>query len=377
MNPFLTVHDVLYVQELFFELVTIDSPSKNEQDIAARCARKLAAFGFDVLEDNAGDIIGGTSGNLIATKQGNPVLTPVLLTAHMDSVPPCLGIIPVQGDDGWVRSQGETVLGADDKAGIAAIFAALNILQNSKSLPTIQVVLTVAEELGLQGSKNISPEHLVARHGLAIDSGGSPGTLVVGGPTLAKWQATVTGRRAHAGVSPETGISAIKVAAEAVAKMPHGRVDDKTTVNVGSFLGDGPTNVVADKAQLIGEARSHDEERLAEVLEEVKRAFEQVAKAKGATVDFDASVSYHGYTFDEQHPIRQRVENAIRFAGLKPRPVMRGGGSDANIFTSMGIPTVNLGVGYEDIHSPSERVRMKDIASVANIIAAFCRYQAE
>ncbi len=373
MNQFLSVPDSKYVSELFFELVTIDSPSLGEKEMAARCARKLSALGFSVMEDDAGERIGGNSGNLIATRRGHSSLTPILLTAHMDSVPPCHGIVPVLCDDGWVRSQGETVLGADDKAGITAIFAALHAMQSNPFLPTIQVVLTVAEELGLQGSKNISKEYLVARHGLAIDSGGSPGTLVVGGPTLAKWKASVTGRRAHAGVSPETGVSAIKVAAEAVAKMPHGRVDSKTTVNVGSFLGDGPTNVVADKAHLVGEARSHDDERLTEVLHEIQVAFEHAAAARGATVQFESAVSYQGYSFEEQHPIRQRVERAIRVARLEPRPVIRGGGSDANIFTSIGIPTVNLGVGYEDIHSPSERVRMSDIAKTARIIAEFCQ----
>lgn len=362
-----------FVWDTFAELVSIDSPSLHERELAARCARKLVHYGFDVEEDKAGEILGGDSGNLIATRVGSPNRTPLLLTAHLDSVSPCLNIRPTRSDDGWVMSDGSTVLGADDKAGLTAILAALELLGRSASLPTLQVVFTVAEELGLQGAKRLHPKRLVARAGLAVDAEGPPGTYVVTGPSQARWEATVHGRSAPADTAPEHGVSAIKVAAEAVSRMPHGRVDPYTTVNVGSFVGEGPPDVVNDTVRLIGEARSRDGTRLQEVLAEIQGAFESVASTRLATLTFDTSVAYHGFSFAPDDPTRRRLEAAIKRVHLEPRPVHHAGGSDANVFTHHGVPTLNLGIGYEAIHTTKERIQVHDIAQVSRIIAAFCQ----
>jgi len=360
------------VRNLFFELVQIDSPSLHEGQMARRCRDVLEGLGFGVVEDDAGAKLGGTQGNLVATLPGDPRRTPVLLAAHMDTVQPGVGIVPEIDAHGVVRSRGETILGADDKAGVTAILAALTNLKNSGlQHGTIQVVLTVGEEMGLAGSRSLDRSLLQAAVGLCLDCGDVPGTVIVAGPAQAKWQAEFRGVSAHAGVAPEQGISAIKVAAQAVARMPHGRVDKETTVNVGSFMGQGPTNVVRDKVNLIGEARSFSEERLNAVLQEIADTFNQVAEAAGAEVEFHSQFMYRGFHFDAAENVRRLAESAILAEGLKVNAAQRGGGSDANIFTSLGVPTINIGVGYENMHSTREQVAVEDIVKASQIALRF------
>ncbi|QQE76922.1 M20/M25/M40 family metallo-hydrolase [Alicyclobacillus sp. SO9] len=360
------------VRDLFLELVQIDSPSFYEKAMADRCRELLEQLGCTVTEDDAGKRLQGEQGNLIATLPGNLDRTPVLLAAHMDTVQPGIGVMPQIDDSGVVRSSGDTVLGADDKAGVTAIVSALReIVQNGRDHGPIQIVLTVCEEQGLQGSKQLEASQLNARLGLSLDSGDAPGTLIVAGPTQVKWQAEFRGKSAHAGVAPEKGVSAIKVASQAVAKMPHGRLDKGTTVNVGSFVGDGPTNVVRDKVTLLGEARGLNTDSLNSVIAQIEETFANTAAKAHAEVSFEHKVMYDGFRFEETDAVRQMAEKAIANAGLQVHAVERGGGSDANIYTALGVPTINIAVGYEDIHSTKEHVSVHDIMKAANVIIEF------
>lgn len=291
------------IQSTFFELVQISSHSLHEQDVAAYCRRRLEALGFQVEEDDAGKKLGGTTGNLIATLSGDESRPALMLAAHMDTVIPAEGVKPRVDEHGVVWSDGTTVLGADDKAGVTAILAAVEEIVH-EHLPhgPLQVVFTIAEEMGLQGAKQIDRARLHATYGLSLDSGGELGTLVVAGPAQVKWEAEFTGKSAHAGVAPERGISAIKMAASGVSRMPHGRIDEETTVNIGSFLGDGPTNIVADRARLLGEARSRNTAKLDTVLVEIDKAFTETAQSFGGTVRFESSQMYDGFRFDPDSP---------------------------------------------------------------------------
>lgn len=366
--------DKEYVRSLFLELVQIDSHSFEEGDMAVRCRRELEDLGFSVYVDGAGQHLNGQTGNLIATLSGDASRTAILLAAHMDTVEPGRGVKPNVDEHGVVWSDGSTVLGADDKAGVVAILSGVRaLIQSGAKHGTIQVVFTIAEEVGLQGAKHVEVDKLTAEIGLSLDSGGELGTFVVAGPTQTKWVAEFKGKSAHAGVAPEKGVSAIKVAASAVARMPHGRIDDETTVNIGTFMGTGPTNVVRDSVQLIGEARSRNPERLEHVLQEIGKAFASAAADAGASVHFESEKRYDGFRFGAQDRVRKWVERAIHNAGFQPTPVESGGGSDANVYTSLGVPTINIGIGYEDIHSTSEHVRLEDIESAAQIVLAFCQ----
>lgn len=361
------------IQELFFTLVQMDSHSLEEGEVAAFCKARLESLGFTVKVDGAGEALGGQTGNLIATLPGRADLPKVLLAAHMDTVQPGRGVQPKIDEDGVVWSDGTTVLGADDKAGVCAIFAALEHIQQEK-LPhgQIQVVLTIAEEIGLQGAKQLNQDDLDAHFGLSLDSGGDLGTIAIAGPGQTKFEATVTGVRSHAGVAPERGISAIKVAAHAVAGMPHGRIDEETTVNIGSFVGQGPTNIVADKVTIVGEVRSRNAEKMKKTVQAVRASFEKATQEAGAKVEFNAELMYEGFEFPEDAPVRQRIERALKQAQHTPNPVKVGGGSDANVIQTLGVPILNIGLGYEDIHSTNEHIRLRNIEEAAKVAVAFC-----
>lgn len=208
--------------------------------------------------------------------------------------------------------------------------------------------------------------------GLSLDSGGAPGTLVIAGPAQFRWEANFSGRSAHAGVAPERGISAIKMAASGVAQMPHGRIDPQTTVNVSRFLADGPTNIVSESVRLMGEARSRNSSSLAQVLLDIEDSFQKAAAAAGGSVEFEATKMYDGFRFAEDSPVRRRAQAALRACGFDVRAVEGGGGSDANLYTSYGVPTINIGVGYEDIHSVKEHIRVDDILAAARVAQVFC-----
>jgi tripeptide aminopeptidase len=365
------------VKDLFLQLVQIDSHSLEEAEMSAFCRAYLERLGFDVVEDAAAKTVGGITGNLIATLAGDAKLPTLLLAAHMDTVQPGRGVRPRVDEAGVVWSDGTTVLGADDKAGVTAILLGVkSLIESKRPHGTLQVVFTVAEEIGLQGAKALDPSLLKADCGLSLDSGGALGTMVTAGPSQVRWEAEFIGKPAHAGVAPEKGISAIRVAAKAVSNMQHGRIDEETTVNIGSFIAEGPNNVVRDKVTLIGEARSRNQEKLQHLLTEMERGFQQSAKAAGASVTFSSHLNYDGFRFDEAAPVRKRVQAALTLLGYEVRAVEGGGGSDANIYTSLGVPTLNIGIGYEDIHSTSEHVALDDIRRAAEVAEAFCTMDA-
>lgn len=361
------------VQGLFLSLVQIDSHSLEEGEMAERCKTELESLGFHVRVDDAGERLQGETGNLIATLAGDESMPKILLAAHMDTVRPGRGVKPRVDADGVVWSDGTTILGADDKAGVTAVLTALREIQDRKlKHGPIQVLFTIAEEIGLQGAKQLKSEDIDADFGLSLDSGGDLGTIAIAGPGQVKFEATVTGVRAHAGVAPEKGISAIKVAAHAVSSMPHGRIDDETTANIGSFVGEGPTNVVADQVTIVGEARSRNRDKMMRTVERIQKSFETAAHDAGATVAFRYELMYEGFEFPEGAPLRTRIERALTQAGLQPKGVKVGGGSDANVIQTLGVPILNIGLGYEDIHSTNEHIRVSDIVTVARVAVEFC-----
>lgn len=362
----------------FLDLVKLSSHSLKEHEVAQYCRRRLESLGFEVKEDDAGKRLGGTTGNLIATLAGDETLPSLMLAAHMDTVIPGEGVVPHVDDDGVVWSDGTTVLGADDKAGVTAVITAVSeIVEQRLPHGPLQVVFTIGEEIGLQGAQNIDKSLLHAESGLSLDSGGALGTLVVAGPAQVRWEAEFTGKSAHAGVAPERGVSAIKMAASGVAQMPHGRIDSETTVNVSTFLADGPTNIVADRVRLLGEARSRSAEKLEQTLTLIEQAFTTAASAAGGKAIFRSTKMYDGFRFSSDDPVRIRAERALERAGLTVHPVEGGGGSDANMYTSYGIPTINVGVGYEDIHSVHEHIRVTDIEAAAKVAVAFCTQEGD
>lgn len=358
--------------DTFFELVQVDSETKHEAAIAELLKNKLTTLGLDVYEDDAGSQIGHGAGNLICTLEGNAEGDTIYFTSHMDTVIPGQGVTPTLHDDGYITSDGTTILGADDKAGLAAIIETLQVIREQNlSHSTLQFIITVGEESGLKGAKVLDPSVLKADYGFALDSDGDVGHIIVAAPTQSKVNAYVYGKTAHAGVAPENGVSAITVAAKAVAKMPLGRIDKETTANIGQFSGGSKqTNIVCDYVEILAEARSLDPDKMTKQVQQMKEAFEQTADEFGASVEVETNVMYPGFKFGDGDRVVEVAKKAAEAIDRTPKLITSGGGSDANIIAGHGVPTVNLAVGYEDIHTTNEKMPVKELSKTAEMVLA-------
>ncbi|KAF6620213.1 tripeptide aminopeptidase [Paenibacillus jamilae] len=360
------------VQE-FMELVQVDSETKHEQEISRVLKEKFNALGLEVVEDDSRERTGHGSGNLIVTwkAEGVEQAPKIFFTCHMDTVTPGKGIKPQLGEDGWIRSDGSTILGSDDKAGIAALFEAIRVVRE-QNIPhgQIQFVITAGEESGLMGARAMKPEVLDSDFGYALDSNGEVGSICIAAPTQARIEMRITGKSAHAGVNPEDGISAIQVASKAISKMKLGRIDKETTANIGSFEGGGATNVVCDFVLIRAEARSIVQEKVNHQIQHMREALETTTREFGAQGEFRSEVIYPAFSFTEHDEVVQVAQRAIQGLGLATSTFHSGGGSDANVFNGLGIPTVNLAVGYQNIHTTEEKIKADDLVKVAEVIVA-------
>jgi tripeptide aminopeptidase len=357
----------------FLELVKIDSVSGQERSICDALKGRLAALGLTVYEDNAGGAMPEATGNIVARLDGPQSGPRLLFCAHMDTVEPGRGIKPVVGAEGMVTSEGETILGADDKAGIAAILESLRIVIDEK-IPHggITVAFTVREETGLIGARSLDPS-LKATYGFVLDATGPPGDIVVRAPSQDKIAATVHGRAAHAGVNPEAGINAIYVAARAIAAMNLGRIDAETTANIGVISGGKAINIVPDTVYLEGEVRSLKKEKRAEHTALLCGIIENTAREAGTRAEIYTELLYDGFDLQEKAPVVQVAVHAAIRCGLAPSLTQSGGGSDANILNARGIPTVNLATGMENVHTTRERIRVVDMVDLTRLVIEITR----
>ena len=349
------------VLDLFLALVKVDSPSGHEQEIAKQLEARLNALGCAARIDEIGNVLARRPGQ--GDLAGRP---PVLLSGHMDTVQPGIGVQP-RVEDGIVRSSGTTVLGADDKAGLAAILEALRVTQGAGCRP-VEVAFSVQEETGLSGSKGMDTTWFTARQAVVLDSNNVVGSIVNQAPAADKLRAVVHGKAAHAGVSPELGISAIHAVSKALANMKLGRIDPETTANVGTINGGTADNIIPDRVELIGGARSRSEAKLNAQIAHMQELLESEAAAMGARAEVIVERSYGAIDVSPQSALIAELAGAIRAVGLEPSLLPTGGGSDANIFNDRGIEAVNLGVGYRDMHSTDESMSVADLVKVTEIV---------
>lgn len=352
----------------FFNMVKISSPSKSEREFAQYLKKVLEDLGFIVETDDAGDKVGGNTGNVIGRLDGSDEFIPITLSAHMDTVEPCKDIIPAIEKDRIV-SKGDTILGSDDKGGIAAIIEALRVV-NEDQMPhgVIEVVFTICEELGLQGAKNLDVSKLKGEICYIFDSDGSPGTIVRQGPAKDLIKAEIIGKTSHAGLCPEEGISAIQIAAEAVTNMKLLRIDAETTANIGTFHGSTGTNVVCDEVTIIAEARSLFNEKLDRQTKHMVECMEMAAKKFGGRVETEVTRSYGAFNLNEEDRSISIAKKAVSNLGMTPNLVSTGGGSDANIFNNSGIPSVDLGTGMSNVHTINEYIKIEDLIGTGELV---------
>lgn len=358
----------------FMELVKTDSETGDEREICDLLKDKLTSLGLKVVEDDSAEKTGHGAGNLVATLQGTIDDAPtVYFTCHMDTVAPGKGVKP-SIRDGYIVSDGTTILGSDDKAGLAALLEGLRILQEQK-IPhgTIQLIITAGEESGLLGARHLDRSLVHADFGFALDSNGPVGEIITSAPSQVKILATIYGKAAHAGVNPEDGISAIQVASRAISKMPLGRIDEETTANIGRFQGGTASNVVPERVEILAEARSRDEQKLQAQVEKMVRAFHEAAEEFNAKAEVETITLYPAFKFDESDLVVQKAIAAVKQVGREPKIGASGGGSDANVIAGYGIPTVNLGIGYENIHTTSERMPIAELVKTAELVLALVK----
>ncbi len=358
----------------FTELVTIDSVSRQEGRLCRHLQRLLEPFAGQQDVDSAGTATGGDCGNLIARIAGDDSRSPILLSAHMDTVEPGRSIKP-RFKNGVFSSAGDTILGADDKSAIAILLEVLHVLkEQSISHAPIELVLTVCEEVGLLGAKHLDYGKLDARMGYALDTR-NPDAIVTRAPAANKISFTVMGREAHAGSSPEKGINAISIASKAVAKLPVGRLDDLTTCNLGLIQGGVATNVVPNRVLIEGEVRSHDPARLEEVTRQLENIFIETVdtyRSQGGD-DLPRAEMTIEHDFDrllipDDHLLVKTARSAARNLGRDLEVTRSGGGSDANVFAAHGIQVAVLGTGMENVHSVRESIRLADMVKAAELV---------
>ncbi|MCX7918673.1 MAG: M20/M25/M40 family metallo-hydrolase [bacterium] len=355
--------------ETFVDLVKIEGKSKSERNVADYIKLQLQKVGLTGTEDDTGSKIQGNCGNLVyhlpAVAKDIPRW---LLLVHMDTVVPCAGVNPVIKDD-TVYSSGDTILGADDRAGIAILIELARVIREY-NLPHNEVwlVFTVAEEVGLLGATHLDIEPINVDYGLVLDSSGNAGRITVRQPTAITLDATFIGKSAHAGVCPEDGISAIQMAAWAISQMPLGRIDPETTATIGLISGGTARNIIPEKTEIKGGARSHNETKLIQQIALMKKCIEDAAGKYGGSVEITTTESFKRFAFEENHPLVQHLICAGKDVGLTPVLESTGGGSDANVINQKGIPTVSLTVGYQNAHTTRECISISELSKSAEWI---------
>ncbi len=355
------------VQE-FLKYIQIDSLSKAEGNFAEFIKNELEAVGAEVYVDDAGQKIGGDTGNIIAKVKGTLDKQPILFSCHMDTVTPGIGIKPVIRDE-VIYSDGTTILGGDNKGGIAAVLEALRCLkENNIEHGPIEVVFSIAEETGLFGAKNLDYSKIESKLGFVLDSGGEPGQIVVKGPAQDKIDVKIIGKPAHAGVCPEEGISAIQVASSAIGRMNLLRIDEDTTANIGSISGQGPTNIVCPDVIIKAEARSLSSDKLDAQTAHMVECFEKAAEEFGAKVEIETSRAYVPFVIDENDEIVNLVRKACENIGLNSFTASTGGGSDTNVLNGNGVKAVNLGIGEKKPHTLEEHMSIKDLVNTSRLV---------
>jgi len=357
--------------DLFCELAAISSPPGQERPVADRVIAYLRDLGLETDEDGCGPRIEATAGNLLcAIEATDGAGTPLFLCAHLDTVPPTGPIEPVVAD-GVVRNGAGTILGADNKSAVAVMLEATRrVLEESRPHAGIELLFTPKEEVGLVGAYAFDHTRLRARTGFVFDQAAPIGEVVVGAPSSVSIVATFHGRAAHAGMYPEEGRSAIAAAARAIADMRLGRVDEESTANIGRIEGGTARNIVPEYCTLRGEARSHDEQKLADLVREMTETMAFAATLEECEVETSVSRSYRSYRFRPDDLPVVLASRALERSGFAPSLTLTGGGADANVFNERGLACANLANGMAEIHTPDEHIAVSDLEAMVDVTLA-------
>ncbi len=355
--------------EHFFSLVKIDSESGNEKAVAQTLVEQLGQLGFEVTQLSVPGTI--TNGFNIYAKLQGKLAGSIVFSSHMDTVTPGNGIEPII-ENGIIRAKGDTILGGDDKSGIAAVMEAVrSILESGEAHKTIEVAFTVYEERGMHGAKHFDMDKIESKQAIVLDSGGPIGTIITTAPGQQSLKITIEGRPAHAGLEPEAGINALTVAADAISQMQLSRIDDETTANIGVVQGGQATNIVMPELYIEAEARSLNDDKLAKQVNHMVSTFEAAAEKHGAGIEITSNRSYNAYHIadDDSHVVE--IKAAFEAMGVDAVTKPTGGGSDANIFNEKGLKTVNLSTGMSKVHTTNEFIAVADLVAITEFVRCY------
>jgi tripeptide aminopeptidase len=358
------------VQKLFMTIASMDSYIGREGKLADYLEKVLLGLNAKVERDDSAKLTGSDTGNIIARFAGTLPLAPtILLCSHMDTIGPTDDMVP-ELRDGIIYSNGQTVLGADDKAGIAVILSTIEHMQaQGIDHGPIEVVFTVQEEPGLRGATHLNAD-LKADFGYILDGDGDVGTIINRAPAKIDLDFTMLGKAAHAGICPEDGVNAVVAASSAVSRIRSGRLDNETTSNFGMFKGGSLRNIVADRAEVAVEVRSGDMTKLELEADKVIKAFESAAEEFKAELEFTKNYAFKAFNVALDHPVIVRAKKAAESLGIEPIMWASGGGLDANVFNEKGITCIALGLGIEEPHSSSEHVPVAQLEEGVRLLTA-------
>ncbi len=347
-----------HLLKTFMELVKISSPSREEEKIKEWIIKYLKKLGITAICDSFGNIIAKIEG----------VKCPYfILNAHLDTVQPCTDIKPCIKDN-IITSDGTTILGADDKAGLAAILELIYILKtNHIKHCHLEIIFTVQEEIGTMGVQKLNYALIDAKTGITID-GGKINEIIIGAPHIFNLNINITGKAAHSGIEPEKGINAIKVAADAISKIKLGRIDKETTANVGIIKGGTVRNCIPGEVEIKAEVRSHNFAKANRQINRIKKVFEATAKKYKAQLNLNVEHICHGYKFARTSPLLKKIKNSYKIQDLQQQYILSGGGSDANVFHAHNIKVANIGTGARNVHTVNEEISIDDLNKIPEIL---------
>lgn len=352
----------------FCKLVAIDSVSFKEREMADILKSYLIELGFLVHEDKAGDYYNGDAGNIYGFLQGE-IEGAILLSAHMDTVAPGIGKKAVVHPDGLITSEGNTILGADDLSGVVAILEAVRtIKENHIKHRSIEVLFPIAEEVYIRGSEVFDYSIIKAKEAYVLDLSGPVGTAALKAPTLISFTAKFKGKAAHAGFAPETGIHAISMAAEAITLITQGRINEESTVNIGTIQGGLAKNIVPELCVVNGEVRCLQHEGAQKIIEEIKEIINKVVLKYKGSVEIETSFGCIAYETDKSHPVVTRYQKACEELSIPVSYVETFGGSDNNNFVKNGITGIVMACGMNDVHSTKEYSHVDELLKCTNIV---------
>ncbi|HSW56433.1 MAG TPA: M20/M25/M40 family metallo-hydrolase [Ignavibacteriaceae bacterium] len=349
--------------DLFLETAKIDALSGNEKSLADYIKSFLQKYNYVITEDNSNQFSNSNSGNLICRiGDGGDFV----MTAHMDTARPTLNIKPKILEDKIVSS-GDTVLGVDNRAGVSVLLFILEKIEKEKiPVKDFTVAFTTCEETTLYGSKYLGLNGRI-KYGFVFDSGYRPGNFIHSACGALGFKIKVIGRASHSGISPEKGVNSLLIASRAISSLPLGRIDDESTMNIGILKSGSAVNVIPEIAELNGEVRSFDVNKVEKYFNLTLDIFNKEAEQMGGKIEVDSFWDFKPYTVSENSPVFKETFRVLEKVGLKPTPRISLGGSDANSLNEKGIESVNLGIGAQNPHSNDEFIFIEDLVKSAEI----------